>query len=140
MGSEMCIRDRDWTILAGAGNDRFDIRSSVSGSYTLEGMAGDDIYGVPLSNFSMITIVDTAGENDSLIGLGTAGDDTLTISQDLDVPDGEEPEDVITFNGVTIQGFVFDGVENLDFDGVEGNDTFNIQVLNRDANLSLIHI
>ena len=105
----------DWTIRAGEGNDRFDIRSSAVGNFTLEGQAGDDIYGIPLSNFSVITIIDTAGENDSLLGLGTPDDDTLTLSQDMDVPDGEDPIDVITFNGETIEGFVFDGLENLDF-------------------------
>ena len=119
----------DWTLLGGAGNDVFDIRTSAIGNFTLEGMSGDDNYGIPLANFSMITINDSEGDNDSLVGLGTPDDDVLTIDIEQDVPMGEVPEDVIIFNDVVIEGFVFAGVENLDFDGVQGDDTFNIRNL-----------
>ncbi len=113
----------DWVLNGGFGNDIFDIRNSATGDYELSGMDGDDSYRIPLANFSMITILDSPNaENDSLVGLGTMMDDTLTL-------DGMN----IDFNNDIITGFEFAGVENLDFDLIEGDDTFNIQALNANA-------
>ncbi len=113
----------DWILNGGAGDDLFDIGNTVSGAYELNGMSGDDSYRVPLANFASIAVNDSLdAENDSLIGIGTTGDDDLIV-------DG----DTLIFNGIDVSVFGFAGIENLDFDGIDGDDTFNIRAINANA-------
>ena len=113
----------DWVLSGGAGNDVFDISNSSTGAYSLDGGTGDDSYRLPLANFASVEIVDSIDdEADSLVGLGTNFDDTVTVNND-----------VLTFNGNDVSVFgLFDGIEQLDFDGLDGDDTFNIEAIAND--------
>ena len=113
----------DWILNGNAGNDTFDITNTVSGQYELNGGSGDDTYRIPLANFASIDVNDSEGLNDSLIGIGTTGNDELVVNNGT-----------LIFNGVDVSIFGFDGIESLDFDGIEGNDTFQIQAIDADAN------
>lgn len=116
--------DSDWVLNGNSGDDLFDITNTATGEYSLSGGNGDDTYRIPLSNFGSIDVDDSVGaENDSLVGLGTTGDDVLVVNNGT-----------LIFNGVDVSVFGFDGIESLDFDGIEGNDTFQIQQIDADAN------
>ena len=110
----------DWELNGEGSDDSFTIANSSTGSYILRGSTGDDTYGVPILNFPMITIVDSIGsENDTLIGLGTIFDDVVTVNNDE-----------ITLNGDLVSFMSFPGIESLSLNGVDGNDTFQIQAIN----------
>lgn len=104
------------TFLGGDGNDTFSIVDSGLGSLTLMGEAGDDNYVVTLVNpLTPFQIIDSIGlENDTLTSVGTALDDEFTI-------DGTT---------AVIGGATWDvvGVESYAIDGLDGNDTFNINL------------
>ena len=91
----------------------------------LNGGSGDDTYRLPLANFASIEVNDSEGLNDSLVGLGTTGNDELVVNNST-----------LIFNGVDVSIFGFDEIEALDFDGIEGDDTFQIQAIDADANFS----
>ena len=116
----------DWMFRGGMGDDLFDIFNTATGNFDLFGEAGNDTYRLPLANFDSITVEDSIDdENDSLVGLGTLFDDTLTINNEN-----------LTFNGIDVSNFGFEGIEQLDFDGLEGDDTFNIQAIATDLQVS----
>ena len=79
------------------------------------GEVGDDTYNVDLNNpGGLITIRDSVGsENDSLSALGTAGDDIFIFDGTL-----------VDVNGVQID---HEGVENVNYDGLAGDDIFEIR-------------
>ena len=103
------------SVFGGDGDDFFNVLESGMGDLSLFGEVGDDTYSVrsidPMIAFSIRDSVNA--ENDTLLALGTDGDDVFDIG-----PDGA------TFNG----GFPFEviGVETFDYDGLAGNDTFNV--------------
>lgn len=115
----------DWILNGNAGNDEFEITNTASGEYVLNGGSGDDTYRLPLANFASIEVNDSEGLNDSLVGLGTTGNDELVVNNST-----------LIFNGVDVSIFGFDEIEALDFDGIEGDDTFQIQAIDADANFS----
>lgn len=108
----------DWMLIGGAGNDLFDIRNGATGTIELMGEAGDDVYRLPLNNFASISVVDSSGF-DILVGQGTTGDDTLLVNNET-----------IVLNGNDVSSFGFTGIEQVNFDGIAGDDTFNIQAIN----------
>ena len=109
----------DWELNGEGDDDSFMIANSSTGSYILRGAAGDDTYGIPIINFPMITIVDSIGsENDTLIGLGTIFDDEIVVNN------GD-----ITLNGDLVSFMSFPGIESLSLNGVDGDDTFQIQAI-----------
>ena len=116
----------DWIIRTGAGDDLLEVQDS-SGSFDLFGGEGDDTYRLPLSNFDRLTVTDSIdAEADSLVGLGSQFDDTITINNET-----------LTFNSNDVSIFsLFEGIEQLDFDGLDGDDTFNIQAIATDLALN----
>ncbi len=104
-------------VFGGDDDDLFLVFDSGQGDLTLEGQDGDDTYRVffvdPTIDFQ---ILDSVGaESDSLFVLGTAGDDTFDINNDQAV-----------FNGGST--WTIRGIENFDFDGLGGNDVFNVDL------------
>ena len=112
--------ESDWTILSGAGNDIFTLTSNVQGTLELNGGEGDDSYALPLSTLSVVTVIDSIdAENDSLLATGSGFDDELTINNET-----------LIFNSEEIQVFdLFEGLEQVDFDGGGGDDIINIQAI-----------
>ena len=100
-------------ILGGDGNDEYFVVNAGLGELTLRGEVGDDFYSVtnvdPTTTFAIIDSVNA--ENDTLVATGTPFDDTFDIN-------GSNP----SFNGA----WDVIGIENFTFDGLAGNDTFNI--------------
>ena len=102
------------TVNSGDADDVFNIINSGGGVF-LMGEVGDDDYNVDLNNpGGLITIRDSVGsENDSLSALGTAGDDVFIFDGTL-----------VDVNGVQID---HEGVENVSYDGLAGDDIFEIR-------------
>ena len=102
------------TVNSGDADDVFNIINSGGGVF-LMGEVGDDSYNVDLTNpGGLITIRDSVGsENDSLSALGTAGDDIFIFDGTL-----------VDVNGVQID---HEGVENVNYDGLAGDDIFEIR-------------
>ena len=102
------------TVNSGDADDVFNIINSGGGVF-LMGEVGDDSYNVDLTNpGGLITIRDSVGsENDSLSALGTAGDDVFIFDGTL-----------VDVNGVQID---HEGVENVSYDGLAGDDIFEIR-------------
>ena len=102
------------TVNSGDADDVFNIINSGGGVF-LMGEVGDDDYNVDLNNpGGLITIRDSVGsENDSLSALGTAGDDIFIFDGTL-----------VDVNGVQID---HEGVENVSYDGLAGDDIFEIR-------------
>ncbi len=100
----------------GDDNDQFNVIDAGLGDLELRGEGGDDEYFVtvvnPLTNFS---IVDSVGaENDSLTAVGTGLDDVF------DIADGS-----VMVNGGL---WTITGIESFNYDGLGGNDTFNVDL------------
>jgi hypothetical protein len=106
------------TVNSGDADDVFNIINSGGGVF-LMGEVGDDSYNVDLTNpGGLITIRDSVGsENDSLSALGTAGDDVFIFDGTL-----------VDVNGVQID---HEGVENVSYDGLAGDDIFEIRSAGR---------
>jgi hypothetical protein len=111
-----CIRSSnvDLEIRGGVGNDTFNVTGLGVGALNLFGEDGDDTYQVVFSPAGVITISDSLdSENDTLIGLGTANIDNF----------------VFDVNGIKVNGglLVYAGIENTSFDGLEGDDIFEVR-------------
>ena len=107
----------DWQINGEGGDDTIFIDNTSTGIYELRGSVGDDTYSIPIVAIDSITIIDSVGsENDTLVALGTIGDDTVLIDND-----------VITLNGVAVEFVGIVGIEQNSFDGREGDDLFLIR-------------
>ncbi len=111
-----CIRSSnvDLEIKGGQGNDTFNVTGLGVGALNLFGEAGDDTYQVVFSPAGVITIGDSLNaENDTLIGLGTANVDNF----------------VFDVNGIKVNAglLVYVGIENTSFDGLAGDDIFEVR-------------
>ncbi len=111
-----CIRSSnvDLQISGGIGNDIFNVTGLGVGAINLFGESGDDTYTVVFSPAGVITIGDSVGsENDTLIGLGTSSADNF----------------VFDVNGIKVNAglLVYVGIENTSFDGLEGDDIFEVK-------------
>ncbi len=113
----------DWELNGQGGDDTFLLNNSATGNILAQGGTGDDSYGVPILNFPSVTVVDSpSSENDTLIGLGTIANDEIIVTNDQ-----------VILNGEDVSFFSFAGVESLSFDGVAGDDTFQIRAINADT-------
>ena len=110
----------DFSLNGRNGNDSFVMTAVGSGALNLSGNSGDDYYEVRVGGGSVVTVIDSVGsENDRLLGLGTANNDLFVFES----------------TGVTINGglLVFSGIEDVNFDGQAGDDTFSIRAGNPDV-------
>ncbi|MEM9942229.1 MAG: hypothetical protein AAF939_11745, partial [Planctomycetota bacterium] len=103
----------DLEIRGGIGNDVFNVTGLGAGALDLLGQQGDDIYQIVFSPNGIVTVIDSVNnENDTIIGLGTTVNDTFVFDTDgIEINDGT---------------LVYVGVENVTFNGREGDDTFQI--------------
>ncbi len=101
-------------VYGGMDNDQFNVIDSGLGTLDLYGEMGDDTYTVtfvdPTVAFSIFDSVNA--ENDTLLASGTAGDDVFDLTDVSGIVNGGN--------------WTIIGVENLGFDGLGGNDTFNV--------------
>lgn len=103
-------------LIGGAGNNTLTLESSWTGSATLQGESGDDVYIVNLDGLDEvdITIDDVEGINNELIVDGTVGDDEFSfgaVGESLQLALGEEE---ITYTGI----------QTVSLDGQDGSDSY----------------
>ena len=114
-----CIRsvNVDLAVHGNIGNDQFVVNGVGVGALDLIGEAGDDYYEINISAASVVTVIDSVGtENDKLQVFGTMGGDLFVFD-----PTGVE---------VNAGRLLYTGIEDINFDAREGDDTFEITANN----------
>ena len=106
------------SVSGGGGADVFNADQNITGNLNLFGESGDDSYRVPASSFNNVNISDSIGaENDSLVAVGTDGQDSFFIDATT-----------MQVNGITVPvaAAIGLGIESFDFAGLGDVDTFDI--------------